>query len=440
MNSSLSEDSLIYHALQPAGKLSTIVTKPTSTQKHLSMAYSPGVAAVCKAIEKNPDDIYKYTWKGNTVAVVSEGSAVLGLGNIGAKASYPVMEGKGLLFKRFADIDGIPIILEDVQDDEGKTSIAKVVETVSRFGGSFGGINLEDIAAPQCFDIELQLKAKMDVPVFHDDQHGTSIVVLAGLLNSLTLASKSLVDAKIIINGAGAAGLNIAHFLKQAGATNITVCDSRGVIYVGRTERINPYKLEVAIETADRTLNDALIKADVFIGVSKGNILTAEMIKGMNEKSIIFALANPTPEIDPSLAKEAGAFIISTGRSDFPNQVNNVLGFPGIFRGALDTRASEITECMKLAASEAIRSIAEQSFPTEIQEALKAGFPKANALGLFELSNPLSTDYIIPKPTDPRVVPRVARKVAEAAMAAGVARTSITDLDVYEAKVARRIR
>jgi malate dehydrogenase (oxaloacetate-decarboxylating)(NADP+) len=388
----------------------------------LSLAYTPGVAFPCIEIHNNPEDVWKYTSKGNMVAVITDGTAVLGLGNIGPEASLPVMEGKCVLFKRFANIDAFPICLKNVDD---------IVNTVLKLLPSFGGINLEDIAAPACFEIEEKLKEKANIPIFHDDQHGTAIISLAGLINGLELADKKIEDIKVVFNGAGAAGIACAKFYMTAGVKkeNIIMCDSKGVIHSGR-DNLNEHKRFFAIDTEARTLTEAMKGTDVFIGISKGNLVTKDMVASMAEKPIVYALANPTPEIYPEDAFEAGAFIVATGRSDFPNQLNNVLGFPGIFRGALDTHSSEINEQMKIAASKALASLAKEPIPEDIRIFLEKAYP--NDMELFTEDNPLKTKYIIPKPLDPRVVPRVARFVAEAAIKTGVARKPIADLDGYE--------
>ena len=362
----------------------------------MSLAYTPGVAEPCREIHKDPDKVYEYTSKGNMVAVVTDGTAVLGLGNIGASAALPVMEGKAVLFKAFAGVDAFPICLDTADMD-------RIVETVALMEPSFGGVNLEDIAAPACFEIERRLKKRLSVPVFHDDQHGTAIIVLAALINALKITGKQLEDLKVVINGVGAAGVAIGKIVLRAGAGDLIMCDSRGIIYSGRTEGMNPAKEEMAgLTNKDNkkgSLADALAGADVFIGVSSANLVSADMIKGMNSDPIVFALANPVPEIDPDVAKEAGARIVGTGRSDYPNQINNVLAFPGVFRGALDVRATDINEEMKLAAAYALAGVVAKE--------------------------ELNADYIIPKPFDPRVAPAVAEAVARAAMDSGVARVKV---------------
>jgi len=428
--SSFKEQVLEYHSKTPKGKIALRVTKQVNDQCDLSLAYTPGVAFACKEIEENKEKIWEYTLKGNSVAVLTDGTAVLGLGNIGVEASLPVMEGKAMLFKRFADIDAYPICVEK-KDVENLIDIAKRIKT------TFGGINLEDIKGPECFEVEERLKKEMDIPVFHDDQHGTAIIVLAGLKSAMKLTGKKLGNIKLVINGAGAAGIACARYLRNAGVNNIVMCDSKGVIYRGRAD-INKYKEDFAIDTEARNLNDAIKGADVFLGVSAAGILKKEMIQSMNSKPVIFALANPTPEIMPQEAYDAGAFIVATGRSDYPNQVNNVMGFPGIFRAALDTRAKEINEEMKKAASEALAEVTEM----RIDDKLKSFLGELYVFDkeLFEPENPLSNRYIIPKPFDPRVVPRVARKVAEAAIRTKVARVHINDLDKYENELKERLK
>ncbi|OGH65900.1 MAG: malate dehydrogenase [Candidatus Magasanikbacteria bacterium RIFCSPHIGHO2_02_FULL_41_13] len=348
----MSQDALKYHA-DLKGKIEVISRVKIETREDLALAYTPGVAEPCKEIALHPEKVYEYTRKGNMVAVITDGSAVLGLGNIGPEAGLPVMEGKCILFKEFAGVDAFPIALKTQDVDE-------FVRTVELISPMFGGINLEDISAPRCFEIERKLRERLDIPVFHDDQHGTAIVVLAGLLNAIPLAGKNLTDVQIVINGAGAAGTAIAELLHAAGAKNIRVLDSLGIISLKRSDLNEEKKLLAGFTNSEQkegTLGDALIAADVFIGVSKAGLLTAAMIRTMNEKAIIFAMANPTPEIFPDKAKEAGAFIVATGRSDFPNQVNNVLAFPGIFRGLLDARIKTMNNKMYIAAARAIASV-----------------------------------------------------------------------------------
>lgn len=388
---SIYEESLKYHE-KLRGKYQIKSNCKISNAEDLSLAYTPWVAEPCREIYKNPEKAYTYTRKWNTVAVISDGTAVLGLGDIGPLASLPVMEGKSVLFKEFANVDAFPLVLDTKDVDE-------IVETIVRISPSLGGINLEDISAPRCFEIEKKLKERLNIPVFHDDQHGTAIVVLAGLINALKLLNKKIENLKIVINGAGSAGTAICKLLISFGATNIVVCDKNGIINRNNKD-LNTSMLEIAKltnnECIDGTLKDALVNADLLIGVSASNLVTKEMANSMNKDSIIFAMANPTPEIFPDLAKEAGVKIIGTGRSDFPNQVNNVLAFPGIFRGALDVRASEINEDMKLAAAYAI----------------------ANAVN----ENELDYDFILPKAFDLNVQKLVAEAVKEAAIKSGVSK------------------
>jgi malate dehydrogenase (oxaloacetate-decarboxylating)(NADP+) len=417
---SLNEKALEYHSQGRKGKIKVVPTKPCITAEDLSLAYSPGVAAPCLEIEKNRDDAYKYTAKGNLVAVISNGSAVLGLGNIGALAGKPVMEGKGVLFKRFADIDVFDIEI-DSQDTQ------EIIRFCEMIAPTFGGINLEDIRAPECFEIETSLKEKLDIPVFHDDQHGTAIITAAALLNACKIQDKKVEDVKVVFSGAGAAALSCAKLYKDIGvkAENILMIDSRGVMYKGRTDGLNKYKEEFVIDTSARTLADAMVGADVFAGLSQAGLVTKEMVQSMADKPIIFAMANPDPEITPIDAKQARSdAICATGRSDYANQVNNVLGFPFIFRGALDVRASKINEEMKLAATFALAELARRG--EAVPEAVKTAYPGES----FDFG----TEYIIPKPFDPRVLLYVAPAVAKAAMDTGVARQPI-DLKDYESKL-----
>ncbi|MDG6774385.1 malic enzyme-like NAD(P)-binding protein [Thiomicrorhabdus sp. ZW0627] len=398
-------DALHYHELPKPGKLETALTKPCETQRDLSLAYSPGVAEPVREIQKNPDDVYRYTGKGNLVAVITNGTAVLGLGDTGALASKPVMEGKGMLFKRFANIDVFDIEVDCSDTDE-------LVQTIANIAPTFGGINLEDIAAPQCFEVEQALKEKVNIPVFHDDQHGTAIVSAAGLLNALKLQDKKLHNAKIVCVGAGAAGLTCMHLLIELGAEpeNILLVDRNGVVTTDRDD-LNIYKQPFARDTDKVTLADAMKDADVFFGVSDKDILTAEMLMSMAEKPIVFAMANPDPEINPNLAMHTRKdLIMATGRSDYPNQVNNVLGFPYIFRGALDVRATEINMPMKIAAVHALQKLAQTHVPKEV----------IKAYGLKSLE--FGPEYIIPKPNDPRLFNVVSNAVSEAAVKSGVAR------------------
>jgi malate dehydrogenase (oxaloacetate-decarboxylating)(NADP+) len=410
MSDELKRDALEYHAMPRPGKLSIEITTPAETSRHLSLAYSPGVAVPVLAIAEDPDNAYKYTMKGNLVAVVSNGTAILGLGNLGSLASKPVMEGKALLFKRFANIDSIDIELDTENVDD-------IVLAVSLMAESFGGINLEDIKAPECFEIERRLIEKCKIPVFHDDQHGTAIVTAAGMLNALEIQGKSIEDAIIVCLGAGAAAIACMELLIKCGALreHIYMLDRKGVIHTRRDD-LNEYKQLFANNTDKRTLKDVIEDADVFVGVSGPNLLAAEDLKLMAAKPVVFACSNPEPEIDPKLAHEArNDLIMATGRSDYPNQVNNVLCFPFIFRGALDVRASKINDEMKIAAVDAIRSITKEPVPSEVLKA--AGVDKL----VFGI------DYIIPKPMDPRLLPRIARAVALAAIESGVAQIELPE-------------
>lgn len=394
---SLREEALEFHRAAK-GKIAVHSKVPCSTQADLSLAYTPGVAEPCREIEKNPDDAYEYTSKGNLVAVVTDGTAVLGLGDIGPLASVPVMEGKAILFKNFAGIDAFPIAITSKDP-------SVIVDTVARIEPVFGGINLEDISAPRCFEVEERLKKMLSIPVFHDDQHGTAVVALAALINALKVVGKEFKDIRVAVSGAGAAGIAVTKFLLSFGARDVVLCDSRGVIGLSRKD-LNSSKQEIARITNPRgisgTLADAIAGSDVFIGLSVAGIVRQEMVKSMAPDSIVMAMANPVPEIMPDLALEAGARVVATGRSDFPNQVNNVLGFPGIFRGALDVRASDITEAMKMAAAKAIASLVEA----------------------------VSEEKIIPSPLDRRVVPAVAEAVARAAIETGVARRPVDPKEV----------
>jgi malate dehydrogenase (oxaloacetate-decarboxylating)(NADP+) len=409
------KDALEYHSMGRKGKIEVISTKPCQTAADLSLAYSPGVAEPCLAIEKNPDDAYKYTAKGNLVAVVSNGTAVLGLGNLGALAGKPVMEGKGVLFKRFADIDVFDIELDTENPDE-------IIKACQLLEPTFGGINLEDIKAPECFYIEEELKKTMKIPVFHDDQHGTAIISSAALLNALELVGKKIENIRIVVNGAGASANSCAKLAIALGVkpNNMIMCDTKGVIYKGRVEGMNPYKALFAADTPFRTLEEAAKGADVLFGLSAKGAFTVDMVRSMAPNPIIFAMANPDPEISPEEAHAARAdVIIATGRSDYPNQVNNVLGFPFIFRGALDVRASCINEEMKLAAVKALAKLAREEVPDSVSKAY------GNVKFVF------GRDYIIPKPFDPRVLLHVAPAIAQAAMDSGVARQPIEDMAKY---------
>ena len=441
MSNDKTQAALDYHAQPAPGKVSVVPTKPCITQQDLALAYTPGVAVPCLAIKDRPEDVWKYTAKGNTVAVVSDGTAVLGLGNIGPEAGIPVMEGKAVLFKRFADIDSMPLCISKVFKENGKTDPAKLIAVTECLEPCFGGINLEDIASPACFEVEQTLKKRMNIPVFHDDQHGTAIISLAAILNAVKILGKRMEDLKFVVNGAGAAGISCSELYITAGARreNFIMCDSKGVIYEGRGG-LTPEKQRFAARTEKRTLAEALEGADVFLGLSVGNCVTKDMVRSMNKGAIIFAMANPTPEIFPDEAVAAGAAVVGTGRSDFPNQINNVLGFPGIFRGALDVRARDINEAMKLAASEALAELAAMEIPEEVKAELKKAYPADAAKGLFDGPAGIRMEMVIPKPFDSRVVPHVARKVAEAAVRTGVARLKIDDFDAYEASVAARLR
>ena len=401
----MKQAALDYHAHPKPGKIEIALTKPAETARDLSLAYSPGVAEPVREIAADPDNAYKYTGKGNLVAVISNGSAILGLGNLGALASKPVMEGKALLFKRFADVDSIDIEV----DSESPQAF---IDTVKRIACSFGGINLEDIKAPECFEIERRLIEECDIPVFHDDQHGTAIVTAAGMLNALDIAGKKIEEAKLVCLGAGSAAIACVKLLISCGmkAENILMLDSKGVIHTGRDD-LNQYKALFAVETDRRQLDDAIVGADAFLGLSGPDLLSAEQLKTMADNPIVFACANPDPEIHPEAAHAARSDVImATGRSDFPNQVNNVLGFPFIFRGALDVRASRINEAMKVAAVNAIRELAKEEVPQEVMDAYEG----------VQLS--FGPDYIIPKPTDPRLLGKVSAAVAQAAIESGVAR------------------
>ncbi len=418
----LKQEALDYHSRPPQGKLEITPTKPCLTQRDLSLAYSPGVAEPCLAIEKNPDDAYLYTGRGNFIAVVTNGTAVLGLGDIGALAGKPVMEGKALLFKRFADVNAIDIEINTHDPD-------LIIQTVKLLEPTFGGINLEDIKAPECFYVEETLKQQMSIRVFHDDQHGTAIISGAALLNALELAGKRIEDVRIVVNGAGAAAVACSRFYLQLGARleNLVMCDSKGVIYKGRAAGMNPHKEAFAADTPLRTLAQALAGADVFVGLSVAGAVTPDMVKGMAARPIIFALANPTPEIGYAEAKSACPdAIVATGRSDFPNQVNNVLGFPFIFRGALDVRATQINEAMKVAAARALAALAREDVPDSV----------VKAYGLSSLR--FGPDYVIPKPVDPRVLLWEAPAIAQAAMESGVARIQI-DLERYRDQLEARL-
>jgi malate dehydrogenase (oxaloacetate-decarboxylating)(NADP+) len=417
------EEALQFHQRGKPGKLEINPTKPMATQRDLSLAYSPGVAAPVRRIAENPDTAYDYTAKGNLVAVISNGTAILGLGDLGALASKPVMEGKAVLFKRFADVDSIDLEV-DTKDVE------EFIGAVRYLGPTFGGINLEDIKAPDCFIIEQRLRELMDIPVFHDDQHGTAIISLAALINALQITGRSLKDFKLVCNGAGAAAIACVELVKSMGVPNqnVILCDSKGVVYKGRTEGMNQWKSAHAVDTDRRSLEDAMDGADVFFGLSVAGALTPDMVKRMAKNPIIFAMANPDPEITPEDAHAVrGDVIIATGRSDYPNQVNNVLGFPYIFRGALDVRARTINDEMKIAAANALAELAREDVPDEVAAAYHGS----------RLT--FGKDYLIPVPFDPRLISRIPVAVAKAAMASGVARHHIADLDAYAAQLSARL-
>jgi malate dehydrogenase (oxaloacetate-decarboxylating)(NADP+) len=420
MMAQLAREALDYHHLPKPGKIEVRATKPHSTQHDLTLAYSPGVATPCLEIARDPQLAYEYTIKGNLVAVISNGTAVLGLGDIGAQAAKPVMEGKGLLFKIFANINVFDL-------EVAETDPVKFVEVVKALAPTFGGINLEDIKAPECFYIETELKRLLDIPVFHDDQHGTAIISGAAMLNALEISGKKPGDVRIVFAGAGASGIATAKFYETLGVqrSSIMMVDSRGVIYQGRDDPMEPSKALFAADTQCRTLADAVKGADVFVGLSQPNILTPEMLKTMGKSPIVFALANPNPEIDFNLAKQTRPdAIIATGRSDFPNQVNNVLAFPFIFRGALDVRAREINEAMKLAACKALAQLAREDTPDEVLKAY--GVPSLK----------FGPDYVIPTPLDPRVLLKLAPAVAQAAIDTGVARVPSLDMEAYRKQLA----
>ncbi|WP_265045111.1 MULTISPECIES: malic enzyme-like NAD(P)-binding protein [unclassified Wolbachia] len=422
LDNTTKQEALKYHSRGGnPGKISIMPTKPLSTQYDLSLAYSPGVAAPCLEIAKNPEVVYDYTAKSNFVAVISNGTAVLGLGNIGPLAAKPVMEGKAVLFKRFADIDAVDI-------EVGTENIEDFINAVRYLGPSWGGINLEDIRSPDCFIIEKRLNELMDIPVFHDDQHGTAVVVAAGIENALDIVGKKLEDVKIIMNGAGAAGIACLEILKSMGAKNIVLCDKQGVIYKGRNEDMNEWKEKYAIDTSERSLLDTIKGADVFIGLSAKDVLNEEMLKSMGKDPIIFALANPDPEVRSEFAKSVRPdAIIATGRSDYNNQVNNVMGFPYIFRGALDVHATTINDEMKIAAADAIAKLAREPVSDEISA----------AYGGRKMS--YGREYIIPTPFDPRLISIVSPAVAKAAVDSGIARKAIQDWSKYENQLKSRL-
>jgi malate dehydrogenase (oxaloacetate-decarboxylating)(NADP+) len=419
----LDGDSLIMHRTGRPGKIEIIASKPLVTQRDLALAYSPGVAAPCLAIEKDPSTAYDYTIKGNLVAVISNGTAVLGLGDIGALAGKPVMEGKAVLFKRFADVDSIDLEV-DTKDVE------QFINAVRYLGPSFGGINLEDIKAPDCFIIEQRLREMMDIPIFHDDQHGTAIVSAAGLINALHLTGRDIKDIKMVVNGAGAASIACIELVKAMGMPheNAILCDTKGVIYQGRTEGMNQWKSAHAVRTKARTLEEAMKGADVFFGLSVKGAVTKEMVQSMAARPIIFAMANPDPEITPQDVHAArGDAIVATGRSDYANQINNVLGFPYIFRGALDVRATTINEAMKVAAAEALAKLAREDVPDEVDRAYSGRRLR------------YGPDYIVPVPFDPRLIVEVSAAVAKAAMESGVAKKQIADMAEYKRSLSGRL-
>jgi malate dehydrogenase (oxaloacetate-decarboxylating)(NADP+) len=416
------EDALLYHSRGRKGKIEVIPTKPYGTQYDLSLAYTPGVAYPCLEIEKNPEDVYKYTAKGNLVAVISNGTAVLGLGDIGTMAGKPVMEGKGLLFKVFADVD-----VFDIEVDEKDTD--KLIQVCAAIAPTFGGINLEDIKAPECFEVETRLKAMLDIPVFHDDQHGTAIISGAGLINALEITGKKIGEIKMVVCGAGAAAISCSRLYVSLGVKkeNIVMADSKGVINKKRND-LNKYKKEFITDRDLDTLAQALKGADLFLGLSAANMMTKEMLASMADNPIVFAMANPNPEISfEDATSTRNDLIFATGRSDYPNQINNVLGFPYIFRGALDVRASTINEEMKMAASKALAALTKEPVPASVLRAYNLGDLK------------FGKDYIIPKPVDPRLISSVAPAVAKAAMESGVAKYPITDWDAYKLSLDKRI-
>ena len=416
------QEALDFHNSGRSGKIEIISSKPMTTKRDLALAYSPGVAAPVKVIAENPDAAYDYTSKGNLVAVISNGSAILGLGNLGALASKPVMEGKAVLFKRFADIDAIDLEIDSSDPDE-------IVNSITKFGKSFGGINLEDIAAPNCFIIEKKLRERLDIPVFHDDQHGTAIITLAALISGLDIFGKSAKNIKVVVNGAGASAIACTNLIKSNGTPNenVTMIDRKGVLYKGRNN-MGEWKIKHAIDTKARTLDDAIEGADVFLGLSSKDVLTKDMVKKMAKNPIIFACANPDPEIKPEDVKEVrDDAIVATGRSDYPNQVNNIIGFPYIFRGALDVRAKTINEEMKVAAARAIATLAKADVPDEVVAAMGGERPH------------YGKEYIIPSTFDPRLISVIPAAVAKAAMESGVARKKIENFEIYKEQLKQRL-
>jgi malate dehydrogenase (oxaloacetate-decarboxylating)(NADP+) len=420
----LKKKALEYHNRDGVpGKISVVPTKPCITADDLSLAYTPGVAKPVLEIAENPEDAYAYTAKGNLVAVISNGTAILGLGDRGALASKPVMEGKGVLFKRFADVDVFDIEIDTKDPD-------KIIEIVKLLEPTFGGVNLEDIKAPECFKIEQELIKLCNIPIFHDDQHGTAIISTAGIMNGAEIAGKKLEDLKVVVNGAGAAGISCAKMLIACGVKQdqVIMCDSKGVIFKGRTERMTPEKVELAVDTDARTLTDAMVGADVFLGLSVANCVTPEMLNSMGSDPIVFAMSNPDPEITYELATATrDDVIMATGRSDYPNQINNVLGFPFIFRGALDVRSVTISEGMKLAAAQALANLAKEPVPESVKQ----------AYGGQDFS--FGRNYIVPKPFDPRVIEWEAMAVAKAACDEGHAQKPITDWEAYRQQLRKRM-
>lgn len=417
-DTTINENALHYHEFPSPGKIATQVTKAFATQGDLSLAYTPGVAAPCLAIEKNPDDAYRYTSKGNLVGVISNGTAVLGLGNIGALASKPVMEGKAVLFKKFSDLDAF-----DIEVDE--TDIERFCDAVAAISPTFGGINLEDIKAPECFEIEKRLVERLDIPVMHDDQHGTAVISSAAIMNGCLLTKRELKDIRIVVVGAGAAAISCARLYRFMGVRNIFMSDSKGLIHAGRSD-LNEQKREF-LAPEGMTLDDAFVAADVVVGLSKPGSFTVEHLAKMNPQPIIFTLANPIPEIFPEETKAARPdAIIATGRSDFPNQVNNVLGFPFIFRGAMDVRARIINIEMKMAASKALAQLARADIPEYLNE-------------IYKTKLVFGKEYIIPKPFDKRLIVEVSSSVAQAAVLSGVARVESFDLEKYKSELAKRL-
>src|SRR5690554_2541604 len=416
------QEALDFHSMGRPGKIEITATKPMATQRDLSLAYSPGVAEPVKAIAEDPSRAFDYTARGNLVAVISNGTSILGLGNLGALASKPVMEGKAVLFKRFADVDSIDLEV-DTEDADAFINCVKLL------GPTFGGINLEDIKAPECFIIESRLRELMDIPVFHDDQHGTAIIALAGIINALDLTSRDMKSTRLVCNGAGAAGIACIELAKAYGFApeNVILCDTKGVVYDGRTEGMNQWKSAHAVDTPLRTLEEAMEGADVFFGVSAKGALTPAMVASMAKNPIIFAMANPDPEITPEeVAEIRSDAIMATGRSDYPNQVNNVLGFPYIFRGALDVQATAINDEMKIAAAEALAALAREDVPDDVAAAYRGNRPK------------FGPNYIIPVPFDPRLISAIPAAVARAAMDSGVASRPILDLEKYRQELLAR--